>query len=86
MSGIRVLVGTKKGAFILTRTAIGNSGRSTVRCLRDGSCTISRDRPSIRIGCTRHKPAVGSGKSSSVRMTAAKRGINRAPPGDDNEP
>ena len=49
MSSVRVLVGTKKGAFILTSDGTRNSGMSAVLTLADGSCTISKGRPPIPI-------------------------------------
>ena len=47
MSGVRVLVGTRKGAFILTSDGKRRSGTSAARTSRAGRSTTSRDRRSI---------------------------------------
>ena len=44
MSRVRVLVGTRKGAFILSRTEGGNGGTSAAHISRAGRSTTSRDR------------------------------------------
>ena len=79
MSKIRVLVGTKKGAFILTSD--GNTqkmGRQRPLVRAAGNSITSRDRPLILIACMPRRPAVGSGRSSNAQTTAAKHGINPA--------
>ena len=62
MSGVRVLVGTRKGAFILTSDGKREEvGRQRAALRRAGRCTTSRDRRWIRTGSTRRSPAAGSG-------------------------
>ncbi len=73
MSGVRVLVGTRKGAFILTSDG-KRQWESAGRISRAGRFIISRVRVWIPIGSTRRRRAAGSGKSSNAPMTAAKRG------------
>ena len=72
MSSVRVLVGTRKGAFILTADGNARSGTSAVRISPAGRCITSRVRPSIRIGSTHRNRAAGSARRCSDRTTAGK--------------
>ena len=45
MARIRILAGTRKGAFILTADGKREIGRSAAHSLRAGRCTTSRVRP-----------------------------------------
>ena len=75
MSGVRVLVGTKKGAFVLT--ADGKRDKWDDRRARSsaaGRSTTSKARRPIRTASTRRRPAAGSARSSSARTTAARPG------------
>ena len=45
MSGVRVLIGTRKGAFILTSGGNGLVGKSVALTMRDGNSTTSLDHP-----------------------------------------
>ena len=62
MSGVRVLVGTRKGAFILT--ADGKRKQWDVSGPHFAGWEIyhSRDRRLTRTGCTHRRPAGGSGR------------------------
>jgi hypothetical protein len=63
MSKVRVLVGTRKGAFVPTSDGKRDRWASVVPTLWGCRCTTaSRVRPSTRIVCTRRSTAVGSGK------------------------
>ena len=74
MSRVRVLVGTRKGAFVLTSDGKrASSGTSAGRTSGAGRCTTSRVRRRSRIGSTPRSPAAGSGRSSSAPTTAARR-------------
>ena len=85
MSRVRVLVGTRKGAFILTSDGKRENGKSAVRISRAGRFIISRDRRLIRIGSMRRRPAAGLARSFSAPTTAARRGtpehLANRPPG-----
>ena len=74
MSGVRVLVGTRKGAFVLTSDASAQSGRSVALISRAGRFTTSRARRSTRTGCMPRSRAAGLGSSSSAPAMAARRG------------
>ena len=61
MSKVRVLVGTRKGAFVLT----SDGKREKWECqwsslCRVGDLSTSRDRRRIPIACTHRSPAAGS--------------------------
>ena len=62
MSKVRVLVGTRKGAFILTSDGKREKWDVSGPILRDGKCIISRDRPRIRIVfiCPNRRAGLGS--------------------------
>jgi hypothetical protein len=45
MSGVRVLIGTRKGAFILTSDGKRADRNSVALTLRDGNSTTSPDHP-----------------------------------------
>jgi len=53
MSTIRVLVGTRKGAFILTSDGSASAGRWAGRTLPGGKFITSRVRPWTRTGSMR---------------------------------
>ena len=75
MSGVRVLVGTRKGAFVLTSDgarAKWDVGRPALRRLGDLSPQGLAGRS--RTASTPRSPAAGSARSSSDRTTAARRG------------
>ena len=74
MSNVRVLVGTKKGAFVLTSDGKRENWDVSGPLSRVGSSTTSKDRPPIQIGSTRHSAAAGLGRLFSAPMTEAKRG------------
>ena len=76
MSGVRVLVGTRKGAFILTSDGKREKWESAAPTLPAGRFITSKDRPPIRTGFTRRSPAAGSGRSFNAPTTAARRGTN----------
>ena len=61
MGGVRVLVGTRKGAFVLTSD--GKRERWDVSGPFFGGWEIYhlKGSPSTRIGCTRRSAAAGSG-------------------------
>ena len=59
MSGVRVLVGTRKGAFILTADGKRQNGISAARISRVGRCITSRVRPLTPTGCTLRSAAAG---------------------------
>src|SRR5467141_392436 len=54
--------------------ASGSAGTCAVPSSPAGRSIISRDRPPIPTGYTHHSRAAGSGRSSSVPVTAARRG------------
>ncbi len=62
MSSVRVLVGTRKGAFILTSNEKRKRWKISGPHFAGGRFIMSKDRPSIRIACMRHSPAGGSGR------------------------
>jgi len=66
MSSVRVLVGTRKGAFILTsdakRDRWGISGPHFAGWEIYHFNGTSTDHPPTRIGCMLRSPAAGSGK------------------------
>ena len=78
MSTVRVLVGTKKGAFILTADGARKNWTVAGPHSPAGRCTTSKDRRPIPTASTPRRRAAGSGRSSNARMTAAKRGIRPA--------
>ena len=62
MSGVRVLVGTRKGAFILTvRWQAPEVGRQRPALRRLGDLSRQGLAASIRTGCMPRSRAVGSG-------------------------
>jgi hypothetical protein len=61
MRGVRVLVGTRTGAFVLTSDSHHERWDVSGPTLRAGRSTTSRDLPLIRIGYMRRSPAAGSG-------------------------
>ena len=69
MSKVRVLVGTRKGAFILT------SDGARKRWKVSGPHFAGWE---IRTASTRRKPAAGLGRSLSAQTTAAKPGTRPA--------
>ena len=77
MSSVRVLVGTRKGAFIadLGRRATVGDERAT---LRAGRSTTSQAHRLIRTGSTRRSRADGSASRSNVPTTAARPGSRSA--------
>ena len=88
MSKVRVLAGTRKGAFVLTSDGKRDKWDVKGHILRAGRFITSKARQSIQIGCMRLKPADGSGRSFSAPTTAEKPGTSRerrrrslAPPG-----
>ena len=60
MSGVRVLVGTRKGAFVLTADGKREAGMSPGRTSPDGRSITSRDRHPTPTGCLHRSGAVGS--------------------------
>ena len=75
MSGVRVLVGTRKGAFVLTsdeRREKWDVERAALR--RVGDLPHEGITQRTPTGSTRHRPRPGSGRSSSARTMAARRG------------
>ncbi len=63
MSGVRVLVGTRKGAFILTADGKRERlGRQRPPLWRLGDLSPEGFVPSIRIGCMRRSRAAGSAR------------------------
>ncbi len=75
MSAVRVLVGTRKGAFVLTSDAKRKSWDVRGPTSPGGRCTTSTGRRPTRRACTRRSPPAGSDRSSSAQTTAARRGI-----------
>ena len=57
MSGVRVLVGTRKGAFILTADGKREDWQVTARTSAAGRSTTSTARRPIPTGCTRRSPS-----------------------------
>ena len=62
MSGVRVLVGTRKGAFILTSDGRREQWEVAGRTSPAGRCTTSRDRRRIRTASMRRSRAAGSAR------------------------
>ena len=62
MSSVRILVGTRKGAFILTSDGKRDDGTSAGRISAAGRSTTSRVRPLTRTASTRRSRAAGSGR------------------------
>jgi hypothetical protein len=74
MSMVRVLVGTRKGAFILTSDAKRARWEVSGPSLAAGRSIISRVLPLTRIGCMHRSRAAGSGSRSSVPTMEGRRG------------
>ena len=74
MSRVRVLVGTKKGAFILTADGKRQNGGQRAALCGLGNVSPQGIARGSRIASMRRRPAAGSGRSSSARATAARRG------------
>ncbi len=66
MSGVRVLVGTRKGAFILSSDEQRSRWKVSGPHFADGKSIISKDLLLTRIDSTLRKRAVGSGRSSAI--------------------
>ena len=74
MSSVRVLVGTRKGAFILAADGKREKWDVSGPHFAGWEMYHLKGSPLIRIGFMRHSPAVGPDKSCSAPMTAAKLG------------
>ena len=59
MSGVRVLVGTRKGTFILTSDGKRLIGKSVALTLQDGNSTTSPDHPLTQTASMPRKLAAG---------------------------
>jgi len=77
MSQVRVLVGTRKGAFILTADGKRERWEVSGPHFAGGRFITSRDRPRIRIGCMCRSRADGSGKLFNAPTMGAKHGFSR---------
>ena len=62
MSKVRVLVGTRKGAFVLTSDGKREQWDVSGPHFAGWEIYHSRDRPLTRIGCMRRNRAAGSGR------------------------
>lgn len=78
MTGVRVLVGTRRVRSSLPQTAAAGAGTWPGRCSLGGRSTISRDRHSTLSGYTRPSPRGGSARSSSDPTTGARPGKRSA--------
>ena len=76
MSKVRVLVGTRKGAFILTADGKREKWEVSGPHFAGWEMYHVKDRPPIRIGCMRRKPADGSGRLFSAPTMAARPGTS----------
>ncbi len=77
MSNVRVLVGTRKGAFVLTADGKREKWDVSGPHLQAGKFITSRDRLQTPIGFMLRNRAGGLGRSFSVPTTAVRRGISR---------
>ena len=62
MSGVRVLVGTRKGAFVLTADAKREQWDVAGPHFAGWEIYHLKGRPPIRIGCTHRSRPAGSGR------------------------
>ena len=76
MSNVRVLVGTRKGAFILTSDGKREKWDVSGPHFAGWEIYHLKVRPLIPTAFTRRKPAAGLDRSFNARMTAARRGSN----------
>jgi hypothetical protein len=87
MSAIRLLVGTRKGAFVMTSDA--RRQRWDISGPHFGGWEVYHLKGSPvdpRIGCMRRSPAAGSGRLSSAPTTVARRGSRSATNSHTQEP